>query len=413
MRWTRLVIALGVAAAISAAPAQADPTIEFSVSPERVAPGDPITYKVTIKTGAEAERFGLSVGPRPVDQADGRPRWPLVKSAEIAYDGPGTAQYSYVTPAAALGCSVLGFRPTRGAVHEGSVTVWLELPAGTTSTLTFTGDTAYAALIPRIGEVYGLGFRTRNDDWDGRTGGTLDAPGTLPAPVTQPANGPRGVWLSLAPEPPSVAIEYWPCPAFPVVREPIVVRGRTDPALPGHTVLIEGGDRASKTRQIFGSAVVGGDGTFTFGPWTPPATGDYELRAIYRSQSPDFVDDVMEGAHAFRYEAPAPPAVLAPPVSSAVALASRATVRRGIARVRMACPKTATTRCRGRLRLRRDSTTWGRGTFSVAPGKAHTLRLRLSRAARAVLARRRSVRVQVDLMQQGAAPRTLPLSLRR
>lgn len=110
--------------------------------------------------------------------------------------------------------------------------------------------------------------------------------------------------------------------------------------------------------------------------------------------------------------APGPP----PPPPAGTAIGNRlAKVERRVARLRLRCPGAGA--CEGRvtlsMRMRRGKRTVriviGATRFSIASGKAETVRIRLHRAARSRLAKSPSGRLRVKLAGTGVKPRTVVL----
>ena len=392
------LLGLGAALTLAAAPvAQADPAFEVTAEPDRVAPGEEAVFTVKVTTGAGAERFGLRFAG--LSGYQGRPLWPLLDVASAAtHEGLGEFRSAAgPSPGAAPSCSRFEFPATRGFVFEGSTWAWLELPAHSVSRVRMAATASSAA--PRVGERYGISVTTFNGDAQ-HSGGTLDSPGPLPAPTLPPADGPRGVWLDGSIEPDGYALGHAPCPPhLSLVREPITFRGRTDPPLPGQMVTIEGGPRSASAPAAIGTAVVGDDGTFTFGPWTPPAAGDYELRAVYRSQQPEFTDDHMEPALGFHY---------LPAFRGVESIVDWTRVRGRVAAVRIGCPVS----CSGVLRLRRGRVLWGRRSFSFPEAGVTVVRVRLNRRAQAALARRAPMTVRAEHVRAGRVRHAEPIELR-
>ena len=102
------------------------------------------------------------------------------------------------------------------------------------------------------------------------------------------------------------------------------------------------------------------------------------------------------------------------------ALASLTAVRRNVAALRLRCQLTMT--CAGTLLLRPRTGAAARGAaapanygsarFRIAAGRSATLRVRLSKAGRAALRRKRSVKVDA-VVSAGGASSTLKLTLKR
>lgn len=96
---------------------------------------------------------------------------------------------------------------------------------------------------------------------------------------------------------------------------------------------------------------------------------------------------------------PGPPATAPPPARDTAGPTmgiSRRTVRatrRGIVSVRLRCPAGEAAGCSGRLWLRRRRATLGTAAFRVPANRTAAVRVRLSRAARRLLARRNRIRV--------------------
>ncbi|HEX8120086.1 MAG TPA: PKD domain-containing protein [Solirubrobacteraceae bacterium] len=91
-----------------------------------------------------------------------------------------------------------------------------------------------------------------------------------------------------------------------------------------------------------------------------------------------------------------------PPLSLVLAGGQLRVDARGRVRVRVTCPATAVGRCRGTLRLvlagpaaRAAATTLGRATLNVPSGRTARVAVRLSRAARRLLRRRRTLEARV------------------
>ena len=95
------------------------------------------------------------------------------------------------------------------------------------------------------------------------------------------------------------------------------------------------------------------------------------------------------------------------PPFAGVRLASRnARVdRTGHAQVRLRCPTGTNGFCRGTIRLTRGRATFGRAHFSLAASKTKTIKVRLSRAARHLLGRRRRLSVRARVANRDAAGR--------
>ena len=392
----RIALLLVALLASPAAAHAADPTFKVDVSKQQVAPGDEVLYTVTIETGAEAERFTLAFNTRSAGVVAGHPTATLVApSMRGSYDGPGNGAFMYVVPSPLPPCSQLGFADR--TTHAETVRALLDLPANSTSRVRLPMHVS--RLIPRPGEQYVVTIDAVNDD---RPDGTLSTPGPLSAPPLSAADGPRGVWLAAATEPASLPLRHGndpPCTSdLPVVRDRgITVTGQADPALPGQQVVVEAGARGGPGPEVVGTATVGDDGTFAFGPWRPPAPGDYELRVAYRSQQPEYADDATDHAVGFRYEVSPPPAPETTDGDPTAIFGRRARVRRGIARVRIGCPIPAARSCTGTLRLTHRRRKVGTRAFSVSPGRAVTLRVRLNRRGRALSRRHPRLTVRVTL----------------
>ena len=124
---------------------------------------------------------------------------------------------------------------------------------------------------------------------------------------------------------------------------------------------------------------------------------------------------------------PVVPPRIVPPATPAfrVAFVRRTSTvdRRGRAPVGLRCPATAPRRCAGRLTLtvqrrvrgRRRSVVVGRATFSIAPGRTATPRVRLSRSIRSLMRRSRRFTVRAEATVTGgqAAGATLTVRPRR
>lgn len=86
----------------------------------------------------------------------------------------------------------------------------------------------------------------------------------------------------------------------------------------------------------------------------------------------------------------------------------RLNVRRGAARVVVSCPAGNAVACRGTLRLKLRKRSIARKRFALAPGQRRTVRLRLSRGARRMLARRTGrVRLRAVAVTRGEAGQRL------
>ena len=105
--------------------------------------------------------------------------------------------------------------------------------------------------------------------------------------------------------------------------------------------------------------------------------------------------------------APAPPVVTVPgatkPISApSVSRAAVRLTRAGKAPVRVSCPATSGTTCRGRIQLAFGHTILGARSFAIAAGRLATVSVTLTKAARKQLRRRRHESITVSVSAVGS-----------
>lgn len=83
----------------------------------------------------------------------------------------------------------------------------------------------------------------------------------------------------------------------------------------------------------------------------------------------------------FRTAALPPP----PPFTGAAIVSKSATVKKGTARIKVACPRNAVTRCSGSLTLTAKAKQVGRASFAIASGRTGVVKVKLSKKARKTL----------------------------
>lgn len=92
-----------------------------------------------------------------------------------------------------------------------------------------------------------------------------------------------------------------------------------------------------------------------------------------------------------------------PPFAGVGVVARRVKVdRAGRARMRLRCPAGTNGSCKGRLTLKRRGKTIGRASFTLSPGRARTVKVKLSRAARRKLAREGRLRARARVAAKDA-----------
>ena len=86
-----------------------------------------------------------------------------------------------------------------------------------------------------------------------------------------------------------------------------------------------------------------------------------------------------------------PPGTLSPFAGVSILTKSARADRKGRLSVKVRCPASAVTRCKGKLsltaKIKRKTVRLGRASFSIAPGKTKTVRIKLSKSKRRLLAR--------------------------
>jgi hypothetical protein len=189
--------------------------------------------------------------------------------------------------------------------------------------------------------------------------------------------------------------------------------GRTDwcPSLGGHMVRL-----VANTLRIHTDAQ--GRGLMAYGEAAPGPGGTGKVWTQWY-EAPTYTECPPPPSAHIGFD-PAPPGS-APPEEAppaipvrrvALSLPRRATVdRRGRVRIVVRCSGDAAA-CAGRLALKRRRALWAKRSFTVPRGR-HVIRLRLRRAARRSLARRRRAAVTLELRLRDQALERSRLALRR
>lgn len=347
--------------ALTAIPASADAaTFNVSVTPEAVTYPETkeLTYRVEMRTIA-AERITLT--------ADGNG---LVSPGGATLEGPGAISpivghsHGDIFPCG----DTLGFRHFHHYLSA-SQTYTVDLPADSVSTFVLNAGVSPDA--PRPGEEYRL---------------TLGVPG---GSIPIPAAGRKGVLIKIAMDPPN------PSCGGENSGVPVTITGTTDPSLAGEELMLLMRHRASNaqlsplTTHELARVRVADDGTFGLRDWRPQEVGSYAIQAQYKSNRPELADDRSEPL-TFRLRIPVPlrpgPAVPPRQITTAPSLATvlpTASVRRGVARIRLRCSRSEA--CRGvvRLKVRAVFSQWR--SFKVAAGKEKAVPIRLGASARRTL----------------------------
>ena len=427
MRTVPAILTAATLALLGAAPAQADdPTFEASLTPERIAFGDGTEpeARLTIQTGADAETFNVSTdatSPEFID-LDGRSAGGGVLGVGCArprVEGPGTLGPLRCTVPSLPACNRTGLRVFHG-IFDGSGDLEVSVPPRSRTTLVFRARQSMDAPWPASR------FQVRFQVSDG----TLAGPQAIETPRLAPA-GRTGVRIGLRVEPAGGGF----CEPAPQVRGPLTVRGRTDPSLAGQEILLRTATTDEQVPRDLARVRVADDGTFAFAGWRPPP-GYREVAATYAAQRPELADDFsapvafeLTGNDPDRDPVTEPrpddgPPKGTPPGSDdggspaadplrpepRIFLANRGlrADRTGLVRLRLLCPSSVEGACRPGISLRaRGRTLATRRPVTLLPGRPRTIRVRLSRSARRLLARERRLRVGVRIGDQPAVSSTL------
>jgi hypothetical protein len=87
--------------------------------------------------------------------------------------------------------------------------------------------------------------------------------------------------------------------------------------------------------------------------------------------------------------------------------------RRRTAAIRMSCPEGSSATCAGAVRLRAGNRTLGTGRFRIAAGATKTIRVKLNRKARRLLAERRRVMTTLTITYNDGRTKRVRLRLTR
>ena len=393
-----LALSMLILGAVWAAPAQAaDPTFRVTVSPDPVVHGeaDRLTYRVEVTTGEEPERFTLDATPLGQFGGQGVLLFPTTDGMRL--EGPGKLEPGPSLHGDPVPCHVSELPRGHGTFFR-TQEYEVELEARTTSTVVFQAFIARHA--PWRGDRYEMALRAYPDS---ARGGTLDRAYLLQTPAPRPA-GRSGVRIDLEADTPASR----ECDAPKNDGRPVTLSGRTDPALAGQELVLRVVPPGARAATELSRVRVGGDGSFTAPQWRPKALGLYQVAAAYRSQDDRFTDEFSVPL-AFELTAPVPdppdppgppgPSILPPPRPHAVLVnRSLRADRDGLVRLRLWCPDRAGAPCANRIALaiggRRTAAS---RSATVAPGARRTVRVRLSRADRRRVARRRDVPATVRI----------------
>jgi hypothetical protein len=401
----RLLGALVVCLLLVAAPARADPTFEVTVTPQAASFPETreLTYRVKITT-TEPERFRL-----------GASGVGLASPVAAVLEGPGAMTpppppqprpVVFASPRLSFpSCGDgLGFRTSHHDFPRG-LSYDLDLPADAVSTVVLTAALSRDAPRPTIpgapprpgippaasaaGENYWMGFSASNQT----AGSTLDQSYLeIPAPVVAAA-GRKGVWITLALDPPGR-----PCEIPQNPGEPVTVTGTTNPPVAGEDMTLMVAHRAPNAAPVtvgeLATVTTADDGTFGVAAWRPQQGGRYALQAQFRSKRPDLADD-FSAPVSFDLSRPVPLPAAEPwrpgprpvPLPELATVARDVSVRGRVARVRLRCPRPDG--CRGvvRLKVRRAFSDWR--SFRIAAGKEKVVTVRIGPSIRRVLQDRR------------------------
>ena len=386
----RLALALLALATFAPGAAAADPSFEVSADPPRVSfPVSELGYRIKVTTGAEAERFDLLV--REVRHFDPRGSLMHFDCGAVRMEGPGTAgPVPCPAIAAPAPCSRFGFAEWHGRGYNFSERVPIEIPANTTTTIVVRGQADEDA--PWRGVAYSADLAVE--------GGTLERPWSLQAPGI-PNDGRHGVKITLATDVPGADVCGTP-PA--TTARPVTISGTTDLAGdPGQLIRLQIGEPSGRTR-ILAELRTAQDGSFRH-TWTPAGPGRYELIARYDAQRVETADDYSNTLALELVEGPGDGEPRARARLASVSRFDRA--GRAVARIR--CPGTGAP-CTGTLRLASAT----RATrFSVPAGRTASIRVRLTRSARARMARVRRLATTATIRDaQGVTLKALVLRRR-
>jgi hypothetical protein len=358
-------------------PAGAEPTFEATVSPAELSYPETtsLDYGLRITTGAEPARLRISV--ETASSFPGEGEFLILGAPRL--EGPGTFEpgpsFHGDPPACPFGGETL--TPRHGGLYAG-FEANLSLPPGSTSTLVVPAAPGRHA--PWAGMEARLRFSVS-------TGGEILSPAAR-------LTGRFGVRLTLDPA--------RPCAAERVGRgRAIDIAGATRPAIPRQKVRLQFVPPGLRTPVTLADVRVGADGRFGLPGWRPRLPGDYEVGALYQSQSPELADD-FSAPLAIRVGASPPRrdrisgfdtrARATPRPSRGLRLSPGIPARRGrFALVRLACPYLGST-CAGTVRLSRRGVPLGARRFEVPPGWEIDLAVPLGSAAQRAL-RRGTLRV--------------------
>lgn len=309
MRPIRLtLLALGLLAPVATARAAGDVEFEATMEPARVAFPDVahLTYRLEMDSGptTSGRPFEFSVEARvPLYGASRRGEGAAFRITSARLEGdavagaesalqveptcsPKTDAMSRLEPPRYAQFSWHGYEP----VHRGFE---VELPPDSHGS--FVVEAEAGAVAPWTTLDWRLPFKiipAQPSPVD------LQPAETVPAQTVRPPEDrvrtPRtGVQIVLKTDPPSAPAPFANPPEI-ARGEPIDIRGRTYPRLPGARIRLRyfGPDdgRSSRFRKL-ARVEVGRRGRFRYRGWRPDEPGGYELWAFYRSRRPSLVSD--------------------------------------------------------------------------------------------------------------------------
>jgi hypothetical protein len=279
-----------------------------------------------------------------------------------------------------------GYRVPGAAVSGVKVT----LPANSSTTLVFSG-----AIAPTLWPDSDLrvGFQVAERAAGDLTDPADETPLTVPEHprITQPL-GTRVV-LRVGSGP--LARVYG---AITRLGRVVSITGTTDPALPGHPVVLSATGAGEVARHL-ASATTDQAGRFTY-TWRPTRLGRFRISAGVTPTDPARASDrscpqsatVTAADGSVEAERAGVPVAWIAPNAIARISANRGRVNEaGWARIPITCD--AQVACRGQLLLRSRGTTLAEREFLLAPGTGARLRVSLSRPARDQVRRRGRLRV--------------------
>ena len=272
-----------MAGALFAGPAQAA-SYSSTVTPDPFSYPDTqdVTYRLLITTGAEGENLRVTAYP-PAFEPKGWAAF-MAFDDDLALEGPGTV----VSRTVVSGHGDRFCNPVLPDVHGTGPSfqapvIEVQIPPNSNSAIA-----AVAHPLTGLGYAPWLGIDT------GAEFEVQDTSSSLPQTIHSPSprnDGKHGVRISLQTDPEGKpgGCPYGPfssSQAVPVVElgKEIVISGTADGEVAGQRMTLRTPDRT------LADVPIADDGSFSY-RWRPEKPGDHTIGALYRSQSPDFLDD--------------------------------------------------------------------------------------------------------------------------